>query len=70
MVDHLERARILGAKATVKSGREPQVNGGQQAPKWDDRVTGVLEACTKVFSKDLDLCEVKESVDGAWADVA
>jgi hypothetical protein len=51
MVDHPECARILGAKATVKRGREPQANGGRQAPEWTDRVTGVLEACKKVFSK-------------------
>src|SRR5436305_5905490 len=51
MVDHLECARILAVKATVKSGREPQVNGGRQAPEWTDRVTGVLEACKKGFSK-------------------
>jgi hypothetical protein len=51
MVDHPECARILGAKATVKSGREPQANGGRQAPEWADRVTGVLEGLQEGFQQ-------------------
>jgi hypothetical protein len=50
MVDHLECARILGAKATVKSGRGPQVNGGRLATEWTDRANVVLKAYEKVFS--------------------
>ena len=69
MVDHLECARILGEQSS-KAVENPKSMVG------DKLLSGLIELLVfsrparRVSAKELDLCKAKESIDGAWADVA
>ena len=69
MVDHLECARILGQQSS-KAVENPKSMVG------DKLLSGLIELLVssmparRVSAKKLDLCEVKEFIDGDWADVA